>query len=30
MSNAGIAGGSTLVAGALGGILTNFLGKKSA
>lgn len=30
MSNAGIAGGSTLVAGALGGILTHFLGKKSA
>jgi hypothetical protein len=30
MSNTGIAGGSTLVAGALGGILTNFLGRKSA
>jgi len=30
MNNAGIAGGSTLVAGALGGILTHFLGKKSA
>ncbi len=30
LSNAGIAGGSTLVAGALGGILNQFLGKKGA
>lgn len=30
VSNAAIAGGSTLVAGALGGILTRFLGRKVA
>ncbi len=30
LSNIGIAGGSTLVAGAIGGILNQFLGKKAA
>jgi hypothetical protein len=30
MNNVMIAGGSTLVAGGLGGILTQFFGKKSA
>lgn len=29
MSNAAIAGGSTLVSGAIGGIINHFLGKKS-
>lgn len=30
LSNLGIAGGSTLVAGAIGGMLNQFLGKKTA
>lgn len=30
LANAGIAGGSTLVAGAIGGIINQFLGKKPA